>query len=258
MLRVFSLQFFLLSFFSLGRLECTPILFAMPPKTASVYIPQYFAKGLDKLFMLTVSVNGGFPDQKISPNKMKKILTLDMVSRGHFDSSSENLDLVRNAGGHIVVSVRDLRQNVVSWTFHESNLISQGQGKEIFHLQAPHPRGYTAWSFAKRLDWNIDRFIPLAVQWIEGWLAAAEKEPSMIKFVTYENFVNHPNEYFSEILEFLGYSDDDFKEVNLRPTKQLHYRKGETNEWERILTKEQIARIEEQIPSYFFDLFGWN
>ena len=65
--------------------------------------------------------------------------------------------------------------------------------------------------------------------------------------------------YFQRILLFYGISEASFKYPELPKFEaKTHQRRGSTNEWIDVLSKEQIGEINRQIPENWFERFGWN
>ena len=124
------------------------------------------------------------------------------------------------------------------------------------------PDVYFIWSFEKQLDWQIENYcVPVNINWIKGWLKADQDPefPCEILFCQYEMLAKNPKQYFKNILSFYGVSEEKFKYPLAPKFKEgTHMRKGEADEWKKVLKPEQIQKINNLIPESWFRRFGWD
>jgi len=105
--------------------------------------------------------------------------------------------------------------------------------------------------------------VPVNIQWIKSWLEA-DKDPDFlceILFCQHETLAKEPKKYFQKILSFYGIPEDKFIFPLLPKFGEKNYfklRKGSIDEWSKILTSEQIQKINNSIPEDWFQKFSWN
>ena len=100
---------------------------------------------------------------------------------------------------------------------------------------------------------------PGAPDWfVKGWRQVAESEiaPFAIQFLSFECFLDDPNGYLGEALDFLEIDPALFSAE--AEAEVVHLRKGEKDEWRAVLSKEQKARAWSQIPSKLAAEQGWR
>ena len=123
------------------------------------------------------------------------------------------------------------------------------------------PDCYFDWPDEKKFDWQIDHyFAKEIINWIKSWVEA-EKNPeflSEILFTHHEILATDPKLYFNQILDFYSIPKNIFSYPKKPKFKEkTHLRKGLTNEWQRVLSKVQIKRINDEIPNQCFNKFNW-
>ncbi|MBT3221272.1 MAG: hypothetical protein HN348_19490, partial [Proteobacteria bacterium] len=121
----------------------------------------------------------------------------------------------------------------------------------------PFPKEYGHWDLSRRIDWQLEYFLPDVVSWMEAWLAIIDDptSPFDILLTNYRQLHQAPDQLFRQIYAFYDLKDDPPPIV--QPTVgQLHYRKGEIDEWKRVFSPEQIARAHQIIPTALLQRFN--
>ena len=191
---------------------------------------------------------------KISQYKANVYQYNDYLAWHHFPPKSQNVLILKKYQKKFFVHVRDPRQCLVSVVHFMGVDYIYDQSKEKL------PENYLLLSFAEKVDFFIkNKSVQRNCRWIQGWLDVQKNEPELdIKITTFEALRENALAFFKDIVAFYGYDPEFFTERDLLPpSKSLHYRKGEIDEWKEVLTKEQIQEINAQIPNCLFERFGW-
>jgi hypothetical protein len=184
----------------------------------------------------------------------------DGLISSHAGATEENLKALELITDRIVIQVRDPRQALVSKVQYSEYLRFSGNFSAL--LDYPYPDGFFQWSIDEKIDWQIDNYyFPADIEWIKGWLEADADQafPCKIHFSLFEVLVKNPKKFFSEILSFYDLPEDKF----IYPQKpefksNTHLRKGSTDEWMDVLSKEQVQKTNEAIPEAWFERFNWS
>lgn len=241
----------LMGFFAGRGLFCgEPIMFIAIEKSASVTIQWQLIKSLGYEFRVVDQKDAEGLLSIINQDGLAACANKNCVLRGHYFPTRENIDLLKKHHIKAIFHVRDLRQRVLSFAHHWLRQLRAGQ---------IHIPGLTAGTAT--LNDVIEHLIPnvkLCVSMIEGWLEVYERGELPMMITTYEEFHDNSDLFFSEILNFYGIPLQKFRRVNIPKNQNYHFRKGEKDEWKRVLTPDQIRRVNEQIPTALFDFFGWE
>ena len=178
----------------------------------------------------------------------------------HAGAIKANLNTLPLITDKILVIVRDIRQSIVSKIAYSEYLRYSGNITGL--LQYQYPADFFHWPIEKKVDWQIDNYyVPADIEWISGWLRADTNPdfPCEIHFCNFELLATDPKKYFQDILSFYNISDKGFnypEKPKFKPN--THLRKGSINEWKRVLTEEQINKINTLIPKDWFNKFNWD
>ncbi len=233
-----------------------PILINAVPKSASESIWNRIAAGLG-MAQGHISL-GLFPDCLAIPHRVRGLAGGGVAAKEHMPATPYNLTTLA-AGGvdRVVVHLRDPRQSTLSWAhFLEGDVRSR--------LLAPLWRKTTPGAalfrlpFEAQIDWHIDSYLPIVMDFVDGWVAAGEASDNAVAvaFLSFETFKRDPGAYFGEVLAFHGidpaaFADDANAEV-------IHLRKGAVDEWREVFTPEQQERAWQRIPPHLAERFGWR
>ena len=243
------------------------IVFISMPRSGTGYVSQSLIDGL-KINDLRAEypfIDAWFPNKSIFPfeNYLSSAYYTPMKNgfvSGHAPASDENLFFLNHLSEKIVVNFRDPRQSLISWVHFLKYLQYTGNYSALFNYKISN--NYFEKSFEYQIDWQIENyFLKTNINWIKEWLEASKKDffCSEILYLNYEMLVDNMNDYFNKILNFYNINGSSF----IFPKKpqfniNTHLRKGETNEWKKILSKDQILKINKQIPDIWFKKYDWD
>jgi len=245
-----------------------PILFSALPKSASVFIAEFFMDRLD--IPVCRASEGWFRQAIIVPNWIKRIAKGGAITHEHFRGSGENLKRIRESGiRRCLVEVRDPRQAILSLVHH---LNKRHVGiPEILRMT---PEKYLKLSLSERVDLLIDRHYGGMVQWILEWLDArrSSREELEILIVAYEDFTRDKVGFFKRIMDFHDlpkrYSSGLEEQIAEMERRQVtadregvavpyNYREGRADEWRDELNEAQKDRLRQTTPRRLLETFAW-
>jgi len=236
-----------------------PMLLAALPKSGSVFLFHGMTTGTGKGRISGIQ-GGAFPNFTISQSGMIFLLSYRLATHTHLAPSRTNLIELgaRFRLDRMVVHVRDPRQALVSWYYFMSAVLRDLEPSQGLHYEVP--ADYLAWPQHRQLDWQIERMLPWFVDWIAGWLDASAYPhfTTRILFTTFEDMVADTKNFFDRILEF--YEIDRAGFTYPEPPRvhgDRNFRRGEVDEWRRLLAPDQVERVSAAIPAPMFDRFGW-
>lgn len=254
-----STTIFLLFSFCLLFAEETPILLINTlPKSGSMFISKTMDQHLSKSGCRFVRVSDSTaPIDFLNEERILSVKGKEVLTQEHLDASEENLALLKKYIPKFLLHVRDPRQSLISWYHHVDQV--KREHEELWYENIRPPKGYFWWSRTKKMDWMIENFLPTQVAWLEGWKKALENQDLDIMLTRFEDMQQDPQAYFEEVYAFFGKNIEGlelsaFKSKN----KDLHQRKGEVNEWERVLTPRQKKRVSQLVPQELLEYYGWN
>jgi hypothetical protein len=235
-----------------------PMIVTALPRSGSVSVMNSLAQGLDKT---TGGGSGGtFPNLVVCHRMFYLALRLRSAVHAHWAPSRMNLlEIgVRFKVDRMQVHVRDPRQVMISWFHFFPHVARDLDPVQALHHRAPDD--YFERSTERQLDWLIDNWLHWTIDWIEGWVQA-EREPwfkTKILFTTFEDMAADPRAFFDRILDFYGVERDLFVQPS-KPEYQgdRNFRRGEVDEWRRVLTSDQQKRASSLIPLSLYHRFGW-
>lgn len=169
----------------------------------------------------------------------------------HLQPTPANVDLL--ASGRIktvIVHVRDPRQMLLS-TVEHIRRYPREMTPSLRETFRHDPRA--------TVDAAIDELFSLRVGWIEGWVRARDRLD--VHFTTFEEFVREPRAFVDRLVGLYGGDTRWFDRaagLQQPASADFHRRRGETDEWRRLLDAEQTRRVNAQIPDHLWRLFGWS
>ena len=240
------------------RRDIPGIMLTTLPKSASVYIRQILSRYLD-IPEGSVQI-GRFPDGLIVPELTQQLAQGGAVAQCHVLPKNHNLVTLESCGiDRIVVHVRDPRQAMLSWVHYLTQMRNEQVDLSSLNV-VPSEESYFSWSLTDQITWHIENYQPLLNKWIGDWLDASDDLRNVkIHFTKYEDLVSDPKEFFNSILRFYDI-DSSLEGVQKGDSPQpgeLHFRKGEIDEWRDVFTVEQANRASKIIPQRLFKQFGW-
>ncbi len=226
------------------------------PKSASESIWNKLARGLD-IAQGHITI-GLFPDCLVVPHRARELARGGIAAKEHLPPSPHNLEALVRAGiERIVVHVRDPRQATLSWAHFLEGDVRKRLLAPLWRKTSP-AAAFFARPFAEQLDWHIAHYLPIAVRFIEDWVAVAETRAHglRVKLLTFETFKTDPDAYFDAFLDFYGVDRGLFRRDAEAET--VHLRRGRIDEWREVLSPDQAARAWARIPPALAERFGWD
>lgn len=231
------------------------------PKSASESIWNRLAAGLG-LAQSHLSL-GLFPDCCLVPARLQSAASGGLIAKEHLPATPFNLQqLARHGLTKVVFHQRDPRQATLSWAHFVQGDVSMRLMGPIWRKTVP-PAHVLRAPFPELLDWCIDHYLPIAVDFILGWTNLANRpgqptpdRPIEVLFLTFEQFLAEPERYFERILEFYGIDRAAFAAE--AEAEVVHLRRGLVDEWREAFTPAQQARAWRHIPAELAEAYGWR
>jgi len=203
------------------------ILMSTVPKSASVYIWGGISEGLE---LKQKRYTGGIiPFETLTIKGAQELEKGDTCTQTHILYNSYHKTLLNLHLDKLIVHVRDLRMATFEWALHLINLkrehdekIVENNGGKLGHdvdwfnyiLIPEHmTKEYFKLSLQEKIEVQINNWLPLLIDMVEGWIIAEEDKEFQTKilFTTYEEFVNDENVFWDKVLEFYGINRNNFK-----------------------------------------------
>ena len=241
----------------LGRKNGLPgILVNALPKSASESIWNRLAEGLG-IAQGHISL-GLFPDCMTIPSRARELARGGMSAKEHLAATPYNLGALSAAGiDRVLVHVRDPRQAMLSWAYFLRDDVSRRLLAPLWRKTTPRA-AFMGRPLGEQLDWHIDHYLPLAIDWIAGWREAkrAGSGGIAVTIATFEEFKADPDAYFARALDFFAINHNAF--THDAGAEAVHLRKGSVDEWREVLGEEQRGRAWRKIPRELAEAFGWQ
>jgi hypothetical protein len=223
-----------------------PLLFVPLYKSASTTVNNIITSGFD-----LPTVLHSLMTLQVVPSWLDDFMRGGSSHSTHLFASSVNIDLLAAAGAKdVIVHVRDPRQVMISGLEHVRRY-----PREL----PPSMRKSLQTDSRARFDVAIERDLPVAIDWIQRWLAARDR--FNVHFTTFEDFVRDRNAFIDRLIALYG-GDTRYFNRDLAfdepPGLDFHRRRGEMDEWRMLLDSEQTQRVNAMIPEAFWNTFGWS
>lgn len=239
----------------LKKIRTHPILVTSMPKSGTYFISNLLSRGLavDK----RIVSHQYFPDDTIRFHELKQLKENGEVAEDHFGASRVNLAYLTKVIGKVNVHVRDPRQATLSYVHFLSTF---DPTPETFQFIYPDmPERFFEMSLSEKLDWGIDAWLPLLVEWTQGWVSAESTARDLqIRFTRFEDMIEDTGAFVDGLLEFFQVPRERFFTPALDRSQAVHFRKGEMDEWKREFTSAQAERAKACIPEELAERFGWE
>lgn len=242
------------------KYEDVHIIFNTVPKSASVYISTVLSHGLNSDFVKIAP--GYFPHDHLLYGQLDNFYKQkNAVTKAHLDASSFNIQMLRKFTDRIVVQLRDPREVLLSWIHYVQRIHDEGKIEYLYHFSPTPPEEHYTWPVSKQVDWNIEYFLPSTVTWMQDWLNFKEHEdlnPNGFKVLvtTYDEFKQNERKFYTRILDFYNIPREQFEFMRLRLDMDVHFRRGDQNEWRTVYTPEQLAKIN-LVSRSLLEKFNW-
>jgi hypothetical protein len=223
-----------------------PFLFVALYKSASATLSHIVCAGFD-----LPTVLHSLPVLQVVPPWLQDFLRGGSSYTTHLLGTRSNVDAFAAAGTRqIIVHVRDPRQVVISTLAHMRRYpreLSQS-ARQVF-----------AGDERDRINAAIELELPRTITWIEQWMAAESRLG--VEFTDFGDFVRDRKAFVDRLLDLYGgdtrYFNRDLAFHEPEST-DFHRRRGEVDEWRRLLDAEQTRRVNELIPDAIWSKFGWS
>lgn len=233
-----------------------PMLINTVPKSASESIWNRLAEGLG-LAQCHLSL-GLFPDCCLVPARVQSAGQGGLIAKEHIPATAFNLKVLADSGvTRVLFHLRDPRQAVLSWAHFVHDDVSLRMMAPIWRKVIP-PAAVLRADLATQIDWCIDNYLPLLVDFVRGWdnLCRDDQGSLRVKIQSFELFLSEPEKYFAEALDF--YDIDPSLFAADAEAETVHLRKGMTDEWRGVFTRKQSERAWELMPRDMAKHFGWQ
>jgi len=235
---------------------CPSILMTAMPKSASESLSNIFSEGLG-LAQSHVSI-GLFPRCCLVPSRVQDFAAGGVIAKEHIRPERYNLDMLQSAGiDKVLVHLRDPRQALLSWAHFVRDDVSQRMLAPIWRKIVP-PARILERDLAHVVDWCIERYLPLLVDFADGWYRVQQDRHSVCQVccLSFETFVTDRERYLADALSLYGLDIDAMQEFDEAET--LHWRQGRTDEWQHVLDREQRRKATTALPSELAAHFRWE
>ena len=232
------------------------MLVASLPKTGTVFLQNSLCKGLGRP-PLGLPSGGLFPHANIPHEALNRLKSEGAIYVIHCAPNRWNLIEIAERLDRMVVHLRDPRQALISWCHFIREVVAHIDPVQGKHLSMPDD--YLEWDFAQQLDWQINHYFPLQIEWIHGWVKAAEElaPGTDILFTTQEQLASDPKAFFDRVLDFYTIPHDAFIYPPKPAPGEMNFRTGELAEWRQKMSWPQIERTTNMIPEALFEYFDW-
>jgi tetratricopeptide (TPR) repeat protein len=241
----------------LGREKGLPgILVNALPKSASESIWNRLAEGLG-IAQGHISL-GLFPDCMTIPSRARELARGGISAKEHLAATPYNLGALSAAGiDRVLVHVRDPRQAMLSWAYFLRDDVSRRLLAPLWRKTTPGAAVMER-PLGEQLDWHIDHYLPLVIDWITAWREVERTKPGglAVTIATFEAFKADPDAYLARALDFFAIDHNAFS--GDAGAEAVHLRKGSIDEWREILGEEQRDRAWRKIPREMAEVFGWQ
>lgn len=226
------------------------------PKSGTYYLSRLFSEGLN-LRPLIVS-NQYFPHDTIYQPRLREFIKGGYVSQDHFPASQINVTHLAHLLEKVVVQTRDPRQAMLSYVHFLSSEAFVNNIPETRRFVYPTlPENFYELELARQLDWGIEYWLPELVTWIREWQDADANSTLSVLFTRFEDLVTDESALVHSILDFLEIPQDAYASTKIELDSSVHFRAGQSDEWRKTLTANQIGRANELIPDDMKERFGW-
>jgi hypothetical protein len=233
-----------------------PMLINTVPKSASESIWNRLAEGLG-LAQCHLSL-GLYPDCCLVPARVRMAAAGGLIAKEHLPATPFNLAVLAEHGlSRIVFHLRDPRQATLSWAHFVRDDVAMRLMAPLWRKIVP-PLAVLRGDMPGLIDWCIETYLPLLMDFIRGWeaVSADPAQPIQVMFQSFELFRAEPRRYFDEVLAFCAVDPALF--AIEAEAEIVHLRKGLVDEWRTVFSKDQAARAWRLIPDDLADGFGWT
>lgn len=235
------------------------------PKSASAYVASVSSLLLE-VPVCRISA-GQFPNFQVIPGWARQVALGGAVTHEHFGPSTHNLDAIKAAGlRHVAVQIRDPRQTLISYVHIDAviEMMPEAAKSEV----------------TDRVGWALQSYFGQMVRWIGDWAEIADLQPAGLRsadlqsedldpgleicMVSFEDFVADKARFFCDLWRFFGLPaeikavEEALGKLANPAIPGVNFRRGEADEWRRVVTTAQRRAMWELIPPDLAKRFGWR
>jgi hypothetical protein len=227
------------------------------PKSGSVYIQRALAKML-RCSIVNLGNRYALIDQ-IGVKDAKLLVGGGCLAQNHLAPSAENVRILQHFNLKMVLHLRDPRQALLSWVYHIDRVSGGSAASEsLLYFARRPPDRYFDLPLSRKIDWQIENYLPELVAWVARWVALADAKTIPILITEQDKLRTDEKAFFESILGFyglnVGYAPPDLE----RTIEETHFRLADPSEWQRTFTRDQQARANSFIPLTLQIRFGWG
>jgi hypothetical protein len=241
----------------LARVWLPPLLITTMPRSGTYYLTRLLTQGLS--ISSRIVSHQYFPYDVIRQPELRTFAQGSMVSQDHFGASRINLVHIAKHVDRMIVHVRDPRQAMLSWVhFLDTPQFRRTEDETLLFIYPPMPDDFYRRDLEARIDWAIENWLPLLIEWTEDWVVAAEAlDRPLIKFTRYEDLVADRERFVRDMLQFFDIPVERYIPPRITNDQDIHFRKGEIAEWKTTFTPRQAGSAAARIPPALAKRFGW-
>ena len=189
----------------------------------------------------------------------------------HTYYSEDSINLANKYRTKIIISMRDIRDVMISRYFHamsdktffQHNLIKNLDFKEGFIISLKEEYKGTEWEAG--INGKFKKPIEYYYKWILDWQNYAKNNTSCL-VLWFEEFVENPKNYIKKIIDYLEFDHMDVDKIyiklqadrkmlqsrslkeNLNHFESKTFRKGVSGEWKKILDNDILKKFYSILP----------
>lgn len=236
-----------------------PMIVNTLPKSASESIWNQLAEGLG-LGQAHISL-GLFPDCCVLGPRAEALGQGGVITKEHIPATDHNLRMLADNGvKRLVFHQRDPRQATLSWAHFVRDDVSMRLMAPLWRRIVPPAAVLKQGALEPVVDWAIDCYLPLLVDFVAGWVeaGAAKTHGVEVLFMDFETFRRTPEDYLRQVLAFHEIDPARFRGQEAADAEVVHLRKGEIEEWRGVFTPAQAERAWAALPPAMRERFGWQ
>ncbi len=270
--------------------QVPPILFIGAAHAGSLYLSTLLQRGLG---IPPVGVSAGlfYWENVFDMQRTRDFASTGGLACEHLPPSRVNRYIISHLFPKILVNTRDPRGNLVSSLISVSDRARMIEQKDSAMTKATDTFFWdfvfdeqTKWSTTRQVSCaSVEEQVDLCLESgaykrymldvYEDWIDLHESGGVEVLFIKFEDFKQKGEQYVvAQVLDFYGipatqfvypFSEQDLGgsvyhgRVADPAAPNFTLRKGDTEEWRRVLTPAQAKRATELIPERLFEKFGW-
>jgi len=270
------------------RQRLPPILFIGAAHAGTTYLSALLSRGLG-IGQHQVSAGLFYWENVFDFTRTQEFLKTGGLASEHLPPSRVNKYIISRWFPKVLVNTRDPRGNLVSSLIHVSDRARMIEQKNQAMIRSTDTFFWdfvfddqTKWSTSRQVSCSsVEEQIDLCLEsgaykkymldMYEDWIELSESGVDIL-FIRYEDFKQKGEEYVvRQVLDFYGIPYTQFvytlSEQDLGGSAysggedpqapNFALRKGDPEEWRRVLTPAQARTATELIPEALFEKFGW-